>query len=262
MQENNHRTTVLLGDLARRGLGAGLTRAADLAPAPPGAEAPFAPRALPPGIVHEVQGAGEGARGAATAFALALLAGAPGRRLLWILDPLSAREGGVPYGPGLAAHGFDPEAVLILRVSGAREALRAAEDGLSAPVLAAVLVELAGEPAALDETATRRLKLRAQASGVTGVLLRHGAAGADGLPVDLRWIVAPRPGEGAEARLLGRPAMSARLARNRLGRTATFDLLWEARHARFVPDPRGRAADVGARPHHAGADAAALRRAG
>lgn len=262
MRENIHRTKELLEDLARRGLAGDLTRAADLAPSPRDADAPFDSETLPEGVLHEVQGAGEAARGAATAFALSLAARAAGRRLLWILDPLSAREGGVPYGPGLAAHGFDPEAVLILRTKGPLDALWAAEEGLSAPVLSAVIVELAGSPAALDETAVRRLKLRAQASGVTGILLRHGAAGEDGLPVDLRWVVAPLPGREEDTRLLGLPALSVRLARNRFGRTATFGLSWESHHARLVPDPRGRLADAGARPDRAGARVLPLRRAG
>lgn len=203
------------------------------------AVAPLFDRPPPSGALHEIVGERLGDRGAATGFALALAASPRGRagRVLWIADAESTRELGPPHGPGLAAFGLDPDRVLLLAAPSARDALWAAEEGLTTSALAAVLVELTGAPKALDGTAVRRLKLRAEVNGVAGLVLRHGSvARADaGLPVDLRWRVAAARSDREPRDLVGPPAMSVDLVKNRFGRTGHVTLAWEASHARLVP---------------------------
>ncbi|MCC7046720.1 MAG: damage-inducible protein [Alphaproteobacteria bacterium] len=112
------------------------------------------------GRLHEVMApAGEAGTGFAAAL-LARIAGAQGR-VLWC--------GPMPYGPGLAEFGLDPDRVIFARTAPDAETLWAMEEGLRCPSLAAVL----GEVGVLDLTAGRRLQLAAERWGVTAIALRR-----------------------------------------------------------------------------------------
>jgi protein ImuA len=124
------------------------------------------------GAVHEILGlAGDEEDGAlAAAFASVILA------------RLTADEGGVVlwclpwpdlYGPGLAAHGFDPARLVLVRARRDDDLLWAMEEGLRAPGVTAVV----GEISALAAVASRRLQLAAERSGVTALLLRRWRSG-------------------------------------------------------------------------------------
>lgn len=128
------------------------------------------------GGVHEIadgSGAGIG-NGSATAFAAALAGRA--QRLyrapvVWIAPRIGQRES--LYGPGLAAFGLDPAALIVVRVpargrAGAAPALWAMEEALRTPAVGAVCAEID----AIDLTASRRLQLAAEAGGAFGLLLR------------------------------------------------------------------------------------------
>lgn len=121
------------------------------------------------GRVHEIVAgdAGAAALGAALWFVARLCTrneearfcardttGTTGRAWLWCTREL-------PYGPALADFGLAPESLVVARCTDARELLWAAEEGLAAPALGAVLVEAA----ALGATAARQ-------SGVAALLLR------------------------------------------------------------------------------------------
>ncbi len=111
------------------------------------------------GCLHEF--AGEGAE----AFA-AILSGRLKGPVLWCADALAGSE---LYPPGLAAFGLDYRRLIVVRCRKPREVLAAMEDGLRCRVLAAVVGELS---AAMDLTASRRLQLAAESSGVTGFLVQ------------------------------------------------------------------------------------------
>jgi len=138
------------------------------------------------GAVHEAVGA------AADGFA-AMLAGRLDGGVLWCV-PASSRS--VLHGPGLAAFGLDTDALVIVRCGSWRDMLWAMEEGLRAPELALAI----GEPARpVGLTASRRLQLAAEASGVTGLILRpHGEAGALAPSAAFsRWRVEPVPVAGS-----------------------------------------------------------------
>ena len=128
------------------------------------------------GCVHEITGgsASSSKNGSATAFAAALAGRA--QRLhrppvVWIAPRIGQRES--LYGPGLAAFGLDPAALIVVRVpapgrDGAAQALWAMEEALRTPAVGAVCAEID----ALDLTASRRLQLAAEAGGGFGLLLR------------------------------------------------------------------------------------------
>jgi protein ImuA len=108
------------------------------------------------------------------------------RPLLWVQDRLSRIETGAPYGPALGRP--------FLHVAAHQPALTLAamEEGLRSGAVAAVLGEIWGEPAVADFTATRRLAMRAEASGTPCWLIRHAAAPALSA-ARLRLRVAPWP---------------------------------------------------------------------
>jgi protein ImuA len=82
-------------------------------------------------------------------------AGAP--RILWCWPSVFARELGVPYGPGLAALGFEPSAWLFAETARAADALWAMEEGLRSESLALVI----GVLSEAELTPARRLSLAA-----------------------------------------------------------------------------------------------------
>lgn len=111
------------------------------------------------GCLHEF--AGEGAE----AFA-AILSGRLKGPVLWCADMLDASA---LYPPGLAAFGLDHRRLILVRCRKPREILAAMEDGLRCRALAAVIGEVSS---GVDLTASRRLQLAAENSGVTGFLLK------------------------------------------------------------------------------------------
>lgn len=194
---------------------------------------------LPLGCLHAVTAEDPGA---GTGFAATLLGrlATPKAPALWIL------RGRDLYAPGLAAHGLTPDRLVAVRAVRAADALWAMEEALRCSALSAVLGELEG----LDLTASRRLQLAAESSGVTGFLLdlsagapggrnrRSRERGPEGLSAAVtRWRLdaapsrddeedrAPRPAGGLPG--LGAPRWSVALERCRGGRPGRWTLIRE-----------------------------------
>lgn len=125
---------------------------------------------------------------AVTAFVLACLprSKAP---VLWVQDRMSRQENGRLYGAALAG-----VTLLRVEVSHPRDVLWAMEEGAACAGLSAVVGEVHGAPPVLDFTATKRLAMRAEASGVPVWLIRSGAA--EGLSAAReRWRVGSHPSQ-------------------------------------------------------------------
>lgn len=136
------------------------------------------------------RGAGEifarGGEGAGAALALELARAAPRprseaalteevdeRAFLWVQDAGAMRAGGRPYLPGLPrelAH-----RMIHVAVKTPEDALFALEEGVRCRDLAFVIGEIAGNPKALDFTASRRLVLAAERHRVPLWLVRVDA---------------------------------------------------------------------------------------
>ncbi|MCX7564960.1 hypothetical protein OS189_01215 [Sulfitobacter sp. F26169L] len=112
---------------------------------------------------------------AAVGFVLSLLPVASGP-VLWVQDYMSRRENGHLYTPALKSFGVAQD-ILQVRVSHPRDVLWAMEEGAGCASLSAVIGEIHGGPAVLDFTATKRLSMRAQVSGVPVYLIRSGDPG-------------------------------------------------------------------------------------
>ena len=132
------------------------------------------------GAVHEVLGMDRRLdTGAATGFAAVLLGRlAAGRGpLFWVT------RGRDLYAPGLAALGIEPGRLILVQAESDADALWALEEALRCPSVGAVL----GEAAELDMTASRRLQLAAESSGVPGVVLRLGPRRLEANACVTRW---------------------------------------------------------------------------
>jgi protein ImuA len=204
---------------------------------------PQADRALRGGLMrgtlHEVfakDAAGYG-------FAAALVRRAGGaKRLLWVVQDFSALEHGQVCPTGLAEFGIDPAGVLLLRAANATDALRAGADALSCAALGGVIIEIPGRPKILDLTASRRMALAAQASGVTAILLRSEAE-IEPSAAQTRWMV--RTAHSAKTDDWGSPRFDADLVRNRHGETGRWMMEWCCDDGAFR-DPFEQAAHLGA----------------
>lgn len=193
------------------------------------------------GALHEVSGPVDD--GAAAGFCGVLLARlAQAAPVLWIA---ANRE---LHGPGLAALGLDPGRLILIEAPRPRDRLWAFEEALRSPGLAAAL----GEIAALDLTASRRLQLAAEASGVTGLILRQGAAAPRGASAArTRWHVAALPSRTAIG--VGAPRWRVELAQCRGGGTGSWDIEWRKGGWHDVTQLRASTApdvDLAAAPGH------------
>ena len=132
------------------------------------------------------------------------------------------------YGPGLAAHGLDPERLVLVQAPRDAEILWAMEEGLRVPGIAAVV----GEIGALAAVASRRLQLAAERSGVTALLLRRWRDGGQAareraLPnaATTRWRIAALPSQPPQGEPgVGRPRWRVELLRCRGGELACWEV--------------------------------------
>jgi protein ImuA len=208
----------------------------------------------------EVFAPGNEASGAAAALALAADAlavtiGADDHRpLMWVQDKAALRLGGRPYRAGLPK-GFRHRLIHVI-ADKCEDALFALEEGLRCRDLAAVIGEVAGNPKALDFTASRRLTLTAEKHGVPLWLVRLDAA-RDLSSARLRWDVrsAPSPFPRWNPDAPGMPTWQAELFRARMHPPGTWILNdgGNALAARALADfgAQPAAAEAGA-PHHVG----------
>ena len=134
-----------------------------------------------------------------------------GRPILWVQERMAILEGGRIYPPGLGCRDL-----IHVATRDARSALWAMEEGLRCAALGAVIGELWGDPAALDFTATRRLAVAAERSGVPAWLVRLGGS-ANLSGARMRWRVASVPSlaNSFDPRAPGASAWDAELFRAR-----------------------------------------------
>lgn len=168
------------------------------------------------GRLHEAFAVDPADAGAATGFAIALasLAASDGP-VVWLREAEAEARGRL-YVPGLAGLGLDPARLVLGVPATSLELLRAAAEVVRCGAIAVTVIELWGNPHQLDLTASRRLAVAAEASGVTAILLRI-AAQPDPSAAQTRWRVAAAASTALEADAPGRPAFELNLVRQRGG---------------------------------------------
>jgi protein ImuA len=195
------------------------------------------------GVRHsEIFAASREASGAAAALALALdgLRAESGelKDVLWVQDRAALRLTGRPCRGGLP-EALRPRLIHVLAET-CEDALFALEEGLRCRDLACVIGELAGNPRALDFTASRRLSLAAEKHGVPLYLVRLDARrdlSSARMRWDMRAAASPRPRWNGDAP--GAPAWRAELFRARAHPPGTWILHDDGTRLVAVPPDHG-----------------------
>ena len=209
------------------------------------------------GAVHEVFAEGRQSA-AATGFIAGLAGRAIARRpLVWVRQDFTEIESGALSMSGLSELGIDPRLLVVVRAADVDTALRTAADALACDALGGVVLEVWGEARQFDLVASRKLTLAAQASGVTGLLLRVAAQPSPST-AETRWIVraahSPPAAAAAGATLMpaaawGAPVFDAQLVRNRHGPVGRWIMEWKCDECLFEK-PAAYPQPVAAAPAH------------
>jgi protein ImuA len=168
-------------------------------------------------------------------FLLAQLA--TGKPLLWVQDRMAILESGRVHPPGL------PSSNLVhVEARDARDALWAMEEGVRCAALSCVIGEIWGDPKVLDFTATRRLAVAAERSGVACWLVRLGGS-ANLSGARMRWRIASVPSlvNELDPRAPGTPAWDAELFRARGMPPGHWSIVHEADAFHLAAASRGGA---------------------
>ena len=199
------------------------------------------------GRLHDVWPATEvdGASAAGFALMLGLRAGGHGGNIVWIAQENGGGRLPPLYPPGLADLGADPARLLFVAAPDAKALLRAAADVVRSPAAGTAVIAPSGSAREFTLTATRRLTLFAERSGVTAILLRTYDPEAPSAATT-RWSIASAPSSALEADAPGHPAFAADLIRQRGGAPSPgWRLEWDRDAAAFAPISGDPSADAG-----------------
>jgi len=162
------------------------------------------------GALHEITGSPDLADDAsATIFLAGILARLEGP-VVWCLRWRDL------FAPALHLAGLHPDRVIHVEAGSDANVLLAMEECLRQPGLAGVV----GEIEKYSTTASKRLQLAAEASGVTAFVFRRAArldAAVEGTAAVTRWRIAAAPSEALDIPSLGRPRWRVALERIRGG---------------------------------------------
>lgn len=178
--------------------------------------------ATPRGSLHEVFTESVRDSGAALGFALAQARSLiePKRpAVLFVQLQADALEVGLPYAWGLASFGFEPQRLVFVRPQTIVELLWAIEEAIACRAVAAVVADIVNPHKALDFTASRRLSLRAAASGASVFLVRY-ARDREATAAKYRWKIVPHPSSAPpfDDRAPGPPRWRVTLEKGSLGK--------------------------------------------
>src|SRR5258705_1893761 len=202
------------------------------------------------GAMHEVFAEAGRQSAAATGFVAGLAGRAAARRpMVLVRQDFAEIESGALSMSGLAEFGLDPRLLVTVRAADVDTALRTAADALACDALGALVPEVLGPAPQLDLVTSRKLTLAAQASGVTGLLLRVAAEPSPST-AETRWIVrAAHSPPGSVWSAWGAPVFDAQLVRNRHGPVGRWIMEWKSDECLFS-EPSAYPQPVAAAPAH------------
>lgn len=220
---------------------------------------------LPMAALTEIHGAAVRDAAAASGFVLALAGRLRKRRrergeagpILWVGAGPAFTEAGFPHAPGIVRlAGLAMDDLLFCATPRLVDALWVAEEAARLDALSLVLVEVRGNSARLDLTATRRLHRRAQIAGRPVFLLRQAAI-AEPTAAPARLLVAAAPAAprstlaGPLPETLGHPVFAVTVGKGHAAFPGPYFLEWNPDELSFcerrpqdsgavVPAPAGR----------------------
>jgi protein ImuA len=163
--------------------------------------------------------------------------------LLWVQERMAILESGRIHPPGLPTRNL-----IHVEARDARDALWAMEEGLRCAALSCVIGEIWGDSRALDFTATRRLAVASERSGVAAFLIRLGGhANLSG--ARMRWRIASASSllNDLDPKAPGLPSWDAELFRARGMPPGRWHLAHEAGRFHLVAAPGDRTVGEGER---------------
>ena len=148
----------------------------------------------------------------------------PARPVLWVQDRMAILQSGRVHPPGLPSQNL-----IHVEARDAKDAVWAMEEGVRCAALSSVIGELWGDPKALDFTATRRLAVAAERSGVPCWLVRLGGT-ATLSGARMRWRIGSAPSllHPLDPRAPGLAAWDAELFRARGSQPGRWSIAHEA----------------------------------
>ncbi|WP_033920780.1 ImuA family protein [Sphingomonas sp. 37zxx] len=209
------------------------------------------------GRVHEVFALDAADASCAAGFA-AMLARRLGGGIVWLREETADRQGGQLHAAGLVEIGIDPDRLILGLLPDPLAVLRAAADVVRCPDVGIALIELWRDPRRLDLTASRRLALAAEESGVTAIILRIAAEPSPSA-AQTRWAVRAAASVPLAADAPGHPALEVELLRQRgRAQSGVWRVEWDREQTSFrapalsgavvsLPAGRSAGADGGAR---------------
>lgn len=169
------------------------------------------------GALHELCAGNIEDHATASGFALMLASRASrGKPILWVREDKGIRQHGRLYAPGMVELGIDPARIILMTAPDTLSALRVGADILGCMAIGAAVIEPWGEAKKLDLTASRRLVLAAEKSGVAAFVLRDTATGFASAAAT-RWSVAATPSAVLPGNAPGHVALTVELVRHRGG---------------------------------------------
>ncbi len=186
------------------------------------------------GRLHEVFALDGGDAGSAAGFA-GMVSIRLGGGIVWLREEGAARRGGHLHAPGLAEIGVDPARLLLVLLPDPLALLRAAADVVRCAGVGVAVIELHRDPPPLDLTASRRLALAAEESGVPTLLLRIAATPVASA-ADTRWAVRSCASQPLAANAPGHPTLDLELLRQRgRGAEGRWQVEWNRDQTVFTP---------------------------
>lgn len=199
------------------------------------------------GQVHEIYAAEPDDASSAAGFAMAVAMGmcgstnSPKQAILWLRERRWLKTSGILQAGGWAELGGAPEHGLVGVVPDTLSLLRAAAEALHCGRLGAVILEGWGAMRTLDLTASRKLVLAAEKSGVPLLLLRMDAVPSPSA-ARTRWQVAAAPSRALPGNAPGQPTFDLTLLRQRSGPSGLdWRLEWDRDRCKFREAPVSRA---------------------
>ncbi|MEJ7912437.1 MAG: Error-prone repair protein ImuA [Chitinophagaceae bacterium] len=179
----------------------------------------FPNNTFPLGAIHEFSCTGAEEASASSGFIAGVLSSLMQRGAvsLWI----SASRTLFP--PALQLFGIAPHRVIFIDLKREADLLWAVEEALKCKGLASVVAEIKE----LSFTASRRLQLAVEQSGVTGFILRRNPCNAATASVT-KWKITPASSEPHELPGLGFPRWNVALLKVRNGKPGTWQMEWVA----------------------------------
>ncbi len=139
------------------------------------------------------------------------------------------------FPPALSSFGIAPDKVIFINLQKEKEILWATEESLKCEGLAAVVAETRE----LSFTASRRLQLAVEQSGVTGFILRHNPRSPGANACVTRWEITSLPGElSGNMPGVGFPRWNVNLLKVRNGTPGNWRIEFAEGQFRHVPEIR------------------------